>query len=219
MSHVEIAIGDTRGNRIVLPRATWTAFVEKKIDIERLVQSTAPSSLVIQNFVIELVKIRDVDTVKLSLCDKCLYMKPSTMLFMFELEQCVEHVYFDLCQFSNSVSDKFKYIITYLRQNCIMNKCDAINILRKIYDKNSHIECELILYASHNIVYHALRECNKCLLIFYNTYLSIYHYSFHPFYAHPLSFLPYRITRADTRQRHRARIKRICDRFKIFASE
>ncbi|KYQ57716.1 hypothetical protein ALC60_03313, partial [Trachymyrmex zeteki] len=91
MSHVEIAIGDTRGNRIVLPRAMWTAFVEKKVDIERLVQSTTPPSLVIQEFVIELVKIRDVDTVKLSLCDKCLYMKPSTMLFMFE--QCVEHVY------------------------------------------------------------------------------------------------------------------------------
>ncbi|KYQ50682.1 hypothetical protein ALC60_10225, partial [Trachymyrmex zeteki] len=140
MAHVEIAIGDTQGNRIVLPHATWTAFIEKKDDIERLVQSTAPSSLVIQNFVIELVKICDVDTVKLSLCDKCLYLKPSTMFFMFELEQCVEHVYFDLCQCTNSVSDKFKYFITYLRQNCIMNKCDAINILRKIYDKNSHID-------------------------------------------------------------------------------
>ncbi|KYQ48391.1 hypothetical protein ALC60_12572 [Trachymyrmex zeteki] len=29
MSHVKIAIGDTRGNRFVLPHATWTAFVEK----------------------------------------------------------------------------------------------------------------------------------------------------------------------------------------------
>ncbi|KYQ58435.1 hypothetical protein ALC60_02571 [Trachymyrmex zeteki] len=140
MSHVGIAIGDTRGNRIVLPRATWTAFVEKKVDIERLVQSTTPSSLVIQDCVIELVKIHVVNTVKLSLCNKYLYMKPSTMLFMFELEQCVEHVYSDLCQCTNSVSDKFKYFITYLRQNCIMNKCDTINNLRKIYDKNSHIE-------------------------------------------------------------------------------
>ncbi|KYQ52380.1 hypothetical protein ALC60_08543, partial [Trachymyrmex zeteki] len=69
----------------------------KKVDIERLVQLITPSSLVIQDFVIELVKICDVGTVKLSLCDKCLYMK-STMLFMFELEQCIEHVYFDLYQ-------------------------------------------------------------------------------------------------------------------------
>jgi len=32
------------------------------------------------------------------------------------------------------------------------------NILRKIYDKNSHIECELIAYALNNIVYDALHE-------------------------------------------------------------
>jgi len=50
----------------------------------------------IMDLVIELVKIRDVDNVKLSLSEKCLYMKPSTILFMFELEQCVEHIYFDL---------------------------------------------------------------------------------------------------------------------------
>ncbi|XP_018401840.1 PREDICTED: uncharacterized protein LOC108779007 [Cyphomyrmex costatus] len=80
MSHVEIAISDTRGNRIILPHATWTAFVEKRADIERLVQSTTPSSsLMIQDLVMELVKIRDVNTVKLSLCDKCMYMKPSTV--------------------------------------------------------------------------------------------------------------------------------------------
>jgi len=42
------------------------------------------------------------------------------------------------------VSEKFKYFVTYLRQNCTNNKYDAINILRKIYDKNLYIKCELI---------------------------------------------------------------------------
>ncbi|KYN29950.1 hypothetical protein ALC57_00594, partial [Trachymyrmex cornetzi] len=93
MSQVEIAIGDTRGNRIVLPHATWMAFVEKRADIQQLVRSSTPSPLMIQDLVIELVKIRDVDNVKLSLCDKCVYMKPSTILFMLKLEQCVEHAF------------------------------------------------------------------------------------------------------------------------------
>ncbi|KYN27505.1 hypothetical protein ALC57_03103, partial [Trachymyrmex cornetzi] len=107
MSQVEIVIGDTRGNRIILPHATWTAFIEKRMDIVRLMRSSTLLSLMILDLVIELVKICDLDNVKLSLCDKCVYMKPSTILFMLELEQCVEHVYFDLCQYTNIASDKF----------------------------------------------------------------------------------------------------------------
>jgi len=58
----------------------------------------------------------------------------------------------------HSISEKFKYLVTFLRQNCITNQCDAANILHKIYDKNSIIECELIVYALDNIVYAALHE-------------------------------------------------------------
>jgi len=48
---------------------------KKWTDIVRLVQSTTPLSLLIQELQIELIKLRDVDNVKLSLCDKYLYMK------------------------------------------------------------------------------------------------------------------------------------------------
>ena len=37
-----------------------------------------------------------------------------------------------------------------------MNKFEAVNILRKIYDRNSNIKCELIAYTSDHIVCHAL---------------------------------------------------------------
>ena len=84
-------------------------------------------------------------------------MKLLTILFMLELEQCLEHVYFDLYQYTNSISEKFKYFVSYLCQNCIMNKLEAVT-LRKIYNKNSFTECELIIYASNNIVCNALHE-------------------------------------------------------------
>ena len=58
----------------------------------------------------------------------------------------------------NGVSEKFKYFVTYLRQNCINNKYDAINMFCKIYDKNSYIEYELIVYAVDNIIYNALHD-------------------------------------------------------------
>jgi len=91
--------------------------------------------------------VMNIKYVKISLHDTCLHMKPKTILFMFELEHCVEHVYFELCQYIHGVSEKFKYFVTFLRQNCITNQCDAANILHKIYDKNSIIECK--------------RECNS----------------------------------------------------------
>jgi len=92
------------------------------------------------------------------LYDTCMYMKPATILFLFTLEHCIEHVYFGLCQSTHMVSEKFKLFVTYLRRNCTTNKCDAANILCKIYDTKSNIECELIAYASDNIMYNALYE-------------------------------------------------------------
>jgi len=46
----------------------------------------------------------------------------------------------------------------YLRLNCITNRFDAANILRKIYDKNSNVECEVIAYTLNNIVHNALYD-------------------------------------------------------------
>ncbi|KYN42499.1 hypothetical protein ALC56_03045 [Trachymyrmex septentrionalis] len=69
-SHVEIAISDNRGNRIILPHATWKASIERRTDIERLMQSTVPSSSSsspIQDLNVELVKVCDTKNVKLSL--------------------------------------------------------------------------------------------------------------------------------------------------------
>jgi len=104
--------------------------------------------------VIEVIKMRDSYIVKMKSRDDCLYVKPSTILFLFTLEHCIEHVYFGLCQSTHMVSEKFKHFVTYLRRNCITNKCDAANILRKICDTESNIECELIAYVLDNIVCH-----------------------------------------------------------------
>jgi len=92
------------------------------------------------------------DIVKLTLYDTCMYMKPAAILFLLTLEHCIEHVYFGLCQSMHMANEKFNHFVTYLRRNCVSNKCDAANILRKIYDKNLLIECELIAYDLDNIL-------------------------------------------------------------------
>jgi len=62
------------------------------------------------------------------------------------------------------VSEKFKYFVSFLRQNWIINKCDAANTLHQIYDKNSIIECELLVYDLNYIVHVALNLDNKSII-------------------------------------------------------
>jgi len=47
---------------------------------------------------------------------------------------------------------KFKYFVTLLCENCIIDKCDTVDFLLKIYNKNLNIEYKLIVYALDNIV-------------------------------------------------------------------
>jgi len=69
----------------------------------------------------EFLKIYDMNNVKLTLNGTCLYMNPTTVLFLFELEQYIEHVFYELSQYTHSVSKKFEYFVLFLRQNCITN--------------------------------------------------------------------------------------------------
>jgi len=158
MSFVEMLLGDNKGSQIILPHATWETFIAKRVDIEKLMLSTVPTSLSIRDLIIKLVKICDADIVKLTLRGTCMYMKSATILFLFTHKHCVEHVYFGLCQSTHMVNEKFKQFVTYLRRNCVIKKCDTTNILCKIYDTESNIEWELIAYALDNIVDNAIHE-------------------------------------------------------------
>ncbi|KAL6255468.1 hypothetical protein P5V15_013805 [Pogonomyrmex californicus] len=161
VSYVELRIGDNRGNQILLPYIMWKTFIEKRVDIEQLVQSIAPSSLSIHNLIIELVQMQNTNIVKFTLRDTCLYMKPSTVFFLFELEHCVEHVYYSgLYENIYGVSEKFKQFINFLRWNCITDKHIAIKTLREsdIFNKTSIIDYESLAYAIDNIVHYALHD-------------------------------------------------------------
>jgi len=71
---------------------------------------------------------------------------------MFELKHCIENVYSKLYQYTHIVNEKFKYFVTLLGKNCIIDKYNTVDFCAKIYNKKSNIECELIVYALSNIV-------------------------------------------------------------------
>jgi len=69
-----------------------------------------------------------------------------------------------------NTSKKFKHFISYLHQECITSKRDAVNMLHNICDKISLIECELVAYALDQIVYHMLHKQNKRWILKMNKY-------------------------------------------------
>jgi len=136
-----------------IPHATWKRHQEA---CRYRAINVVNSPIIIPDLNVELVKIFDMNNVNLTLYDACSYMEP-TVLFLFQFDQCVEHIFYELDQYMHDVSKKFEYFVSFLRQNCITNKSDA-NTLYKIYDKNFIIECELIVYDLDYIVYTALHD-------------------------------------------------------------
>jgi len=88
-------------------------------------QSTVPS--LIQDLNVEL---KLYENVNLTLNGTCLYMK-LTVLFLFE----PEHMFYELSQYTHDVSKKFEYFMSFLRQNCIINKSEVANTLCVFYTK------------------------------------------------------------------------------------
>lgn len=156
VSYVELILGDNRGNQIVLPFSTWNLLMRKQADVEQFLQSTAPP-LRIGDLTIEMLQSK---IVKLTLCGNSLYMKPETLLHLFNFENCIDHMHNWLCENTYLVNEKFKQFETVLQRSNIITVCDAVKTIREsdVFNSESLIDCELLTCAVNDILYDA---CNK----------------------------------------------------------
>lgn len=153
MSCVELVIGDNRGNQILLPFETWKSLMQKRVDIEQLLQSPQPP-LRIRDLIIEAVKISDSDIIKMTMYNNSLYMKLPTVLYLFDFEKCIDHMYYWLCENTHIVNEKFKQFVKVLQCNNVTNVCDAAKEIHESdkFDNESLIDCELLACAVNDIL-------------------------------------------------------------------
>ena len=124
-----------------------------------LITSAVLDTVRIRDLVMEHIKLKDLSIVKLTLYDSCLYLKSSTILFLFELEHCVNYEYLKLCENTENVNASFDQFVRCLQSNMpSAMRDDAVKILRDIYDKTSIIDCELVAYAVDELLYETLRR-------------------------------------------------------------
>jgi len=159
ISYVELILGDNRGNQIVLPISTWNLLMPKRADIERFLQSTAPP-LRVGDLTIDVLVMHQSKIVKLTLCENSLYMKPPTLLYLFNFKNCIDHMHNWLCENTYLVNEKFKQFVTVLQRNNITTVCDVVRTIREsdVFNSESLIDCELLICAVNDIFYDA---CNK----------------------------------------------------------
>jgi len=86
--------------------------IQKRADIERFLQLTAPP-LSIGDLTIEVLVMHQSKIVKLT-CENSLYMKPLTLLYPLNFENCINHMQNWLCENTYLVNEKFKQFVTVL---------------------------------------------------------------------------------------------------------
>ncbi|XP_011860344.1 PREDICTED: uncharacterized protein LOC105557653 [Vollenhovia emeryi] len=134
-SYVEIILGDNRGNRMALDYSMWTELNKKRAEIEQLLKtadasSPSTSSMHINDLVLELVTMYGEKIIKLTFNNTCMYMKVPTVLFLFQLEHCVGHVYRKLCDKLGDIDQSFDQLVSCLHGNLNgAERDDAVRIL------------------------------------------------------------------------------------------
>jgi len=151
-----MVIGDNRGNQILLPIETWRSLMQKRADIERL----AETPLWIRDLTLEVIEMAASKIIKITSSNRSLYMKPSTVLHLFDFDKCVDHMYFWLCENTQNVTEKFNQFVNVLQRANIYDASNAIKAIREshMFDCESLIDCELLTCAINDILHDAFKK-------------------------------------------------------------
>jgi len=141
-SHVEIMLRNRSPYgkyQIILPHETWIAFIKERRNVEQFLQSPIGSSLSICDLVLKLV-LRNDETlelftaVKLTVHDHYINVKPDTLQYLFEIEKRVEDEYSELCQYTDSVNEKYKHFVNNIRSRDITECITTCNSILQDFD-------------------------------------------------------------------------------------
>ncbi|KYN14006.1 hypothetical protein ALC57_13788, partial [Trachymyrmex cornetzi] len=106
-SYVEIAIGDNRGNELILSIETWKELYEQRRNIQNCLRNCKDNSITVRPLTVRFSTIENAKIVCLESSDVRLMMTESTILFMFHLDKCIELAFDQLVGIIEKVDTKF----------------------------------------------------------------------------------------------------------------
>ena len=125
--------------------------MQKRADIERLTEIP----LWISNLTFAIVNMSNSRIIKITSSNNTLYMKLSTVLHFFDFDNCINHMYFWLCENTYTVTEKFKLFVEVIQRDNISDADNAAKVIRDsvMFNSESLINCELVTCAVHNIIH------------------------------------------------------------------
>ena len=147
-SYVEIAIGDHRGNELILSLETWKGLYEQRWNIQEYLWNRCKdiqhSISVGPLLTVRFCTFNDTTLVRLESSKVCLTMTESTLITMFNLDQCIDLTFNQLDHILKKVDAKFVQFSNIA--STVMNKQNTSNVIRvsDAFNKHQLVDCELL---------------------------------------------------------------------------
>lgn len=161
---VQWTLGDNRGNQLSFYHDTWVELMERQEDVELMLQhERLRFPLKIHDLKIVTRTLYGSKMFKLTVGEKCLYMKPATIKYLFDLKDCIACLYNDFNLTTCIVNAKFTTFVKLLKEKNIDDVEEARKIIRDshYYDHTDIVDCELLLCGLHVMLQHAITPPNK----------------------------------------------------------
>ncbi|KAL6254304.1 hypothetical protein P5V15_014350 [Pogonomyrmex californicus] len=142
-SYVEIALGDHRGQELILSLETWKGLYEQRWNIYKLLLNDYKNNfnISIGPLTVRICLMNDVTLVRLESLNVRVTMIESTLCRMFDLYECIDVTFDRLVKFVDAKYTRFSNIASAVTDpeevsNAIRN-CD-------IFDRCQLVDCELL---------------------------------------------------------------------------
>ncbi|KAL6252066.1 hypothetical protein P5V15_015048 [Pogonomyrmex californicus] len=143
-SYVEIALGDHRGQELILSLETWKGLYEQRWNIYKLLLNDYKDNFIsIGPLTVRICLMNDVTLVRLESLNVRVMMIESTLRRMFALNECIDVTFDRLVRFIDTIDTKYT---RFSNIASVVTDPEVPNAIRDcdIFDRRQLVDCELL---------------------------------------------------------------------------
>ncbi|KAL6252016.1 hypothetical protein P5V15_001407 [Pogonomyrmex californicus] len=144
-SYVEIALGDHRGQELILSLETWKGLYEQRWNIYKLLLNDYKDNFIsVGPLTVRVYQMNDVTLVRLESLNVRITMIESTLRRMFHLDECIDVMFDRLVRFVDTIDTKYTRFSNIA--SVVTDPEEVPNAIRDcdIFDRRQLVDCELL---------------------------------------------------------------------------
>ncbi|KAL6265893.1 hypothetical protein P5V15_002727 [Pogonomyrmex californicus] len=144
-SYVEIALGDHRGQELILSLETWKGLYEQRWNIYKLLLNDYKDNFIsVGPLTVRVYQMNDVTLVRLESLNVRITMIESTLRRMFHLDECIDVTFDRLVRFVDTIDTKYTRFSNIA--SVVTDPEEVPNAIRDcdIFDRRQLVDCELL---------------------------------------------------------------------------